>query len=149
MKAFGRTTFTVVTLALAGVVAGAQVPPAAQQFAAAAGITAPVLAACQGQFRPGQRGWAVAANGRYVVIDGPGATVELAAFNGPPDVSCYSRAEALELDRSIQRSDTLSGRVAPPFGTAVVCGFVDPTTAKCWQYSPDRRTYLEVGGWTT
>ena len=149
MKASGRTIFTFVTLTLTGAVAGAQVPPAARQFAAAAGITAPVLAACQGQFRPGQRGWAVAANGRYAVIDGLGATVELAAFAGTPELSCYSRADALALDRSLQRSDTVSGHIAPPFATAVVCGFVDTTTAKCWQYSPDRRTYVEVGGWTT
>ena len=149
MKVSGRTTFTVLTLALAGVVAGAQVPPAAQQFATAAGITAPVIAACQGQFRPGQRGWAVAANGRYVVIDGLGAPVDLAAFAGTPELSCYSRADALALHRSIQRSDTLSGHIAPPFATSVVCGFVEPTTAKCWQYSPDQRTYVEVGGWTT
>jgi hypothetical protein len=149
MKATGRTTLTVVTLALTAAVAGAQVSPAAQAFAAAAGITAPVVAACQGMFRPGQRGWAVAANGRYVVIDGVGVTVELAAFSSTPELSCYSRAEAIELDRSIKRSDTVSGGVAPPFATTVVCGFVDPTTAKCWQYSPDRRTYVEVGGWTT
>jgi hypothetical protein len=149
MKAIGRTTCTFVTLTLTAAVAGAQVPPAARQFAAAAGITAPVLAACQGQFRAGQRGWAVAANGRYVVIDGLGATVELAAFAGTPELACHSRADALELDRSIQRSETLSGHIAPPFATAVVCGFVEPTTAKCWQYSPDQRTYVDVGGWMT
>ena len=149
MKAIGRTTLTVATLALTAAVAGAQVPPAAQAFAAAAGMTAPVVAACQGMFRPGQRGWAVAANGRYVVIDGMGPTVELAVFTAKPDLSCYSRAEALELDRSIQRSETLSGRVAPPFATTVVCAFVESTTAKCWHYSPARRTYVDVGGWTT
>ena len=149
MKAIGRTTFTCATGVLTAAVAAAQVPPAAQQFAAAAGITPPVLAACQGQFRPGQRGWAVAANGRYVVIDGVGAAVELAAFAGTPDLSCYSRADALELDRSLQRSATVSGRIAPRFATSVVCGFVDPTTARCWQYSADQRTYVDVGGWTT
>ncbi|HET9012515.1 MAG TPA: hypothetical protein VFN38_11910 [Gemmatimonadaceae bacterium] len=137
------------TLALAGVVARAQVPPAAQQVATAAGITAPVIAACQGQFRPGQRGWAVAANGRYIVIDGLGAAVELAAFTGKPDLSCYSRAEALELDRSIQRSDTLSGRIAPRVDTAVICAFVEATAARCWQYSPAERVFVDVGGWTT
>lgn len=148
MKAIGRTTVTCVTLVLTAA-AAAQVPPAAQQVAAAAGITAPVLAACQGQFRPGQRGWAVAADGRYTVIDGIGATVELAAFTGKPDLSCYSRAAALELDRSIRRSDTVSGRIAPRFATAVICAFVEATTAKCWQYSPADRTYVDVGGWTT
>jgi len=127
----------------------AQAPPDVRQWANQAGVTGPLLAWCQEQFRPGQRGWAVASNGRYLVIDGVGAVVELAAFTGDPDLACYSRADALELNRSIQRSETLSGRLAPPFGTAVVCGFVDPTTAKCWQYSPPRRAYVEVGGWTT
>ena len=127
----------------------AQAPPDVRQWANQAGVTEPLLAWCQEQLRPGQRGWAVASNGRYLVIDGVGAVVELAAFTGKPDLSCYSRADALDLNRSIQRSETLSGRIAPPFGTAVVCGFVDPTTAKCWQYSPPARAYVEVGGWTT
>ena len=149
MKAIGRTTSTLGTLLATVAAAGAQVPPAAHQFAAAAGITAPVLAACQGQFRPGQRGWAVAANGRYIVIDGVGATVELAPFVGKPDLSCYSRAQALELHRDLQRSDTVSGQIAPRFATEVVCAFVEATAAKCWQYSLADRIYVEVGGWTT
>jgi hypothetical protein len=149
MKGIGRTALALLTLALPATPGRAQVPAAAQQFAAAAGITTPLLAACQGQFRSGQRGWAVASNNRYVVIDGVGAVVELAAFAGKPDLSCYSRAEALDLDRSIQKSETVSGRLAPPFATSVVCGFVEPTTAKCWQYSPFGRAYIEVGGWTT
>jgi hypothetical protein len=127
----------------------AQAPADVRQWANQAGVTEPLLAWCQEQFRPGQRGWAVASNGRYLVIDGVGEVVELAPFTGKPDLSCYSRADALDLNRSIQRSETLSGRIVPPFGTAVVCGFVDPTTAKCWQHSPRARVYVEVGGWTT
>jgi hypothetical protein len=112
-------------------------------------VTAPLLAWCQEQFRPGRREWVVAANGRYLVIHREGAVVELAAFTGDPDLSCYSRADALDLNRSIQGSETLSGRIVLPFRTSVVCGFVDPTTAKCWQYSPPARAYVDVGGWTT
>jgi hypothetical protein len=127
----------------------AQVPSAARRMAAAAGITAPVLAACQGQFRPGQRGFAIAAGGRYLVLDGSGTPAALAAFEGKPDLSCYSRAQARDLHRDIQRSDTLSGRVAPRYDTTTICAFVDATTATCWQYSPAERMYIEVGGWTT
>ena len=141
----------VVAVLLVALAAGveAQAPPDVRQWANQAGVTGPLLAWCQEQFRPGRRGWAVASNGRYLVVDGVGTVVELAAFTGDPDLSCYSRADALELNRSIQRSETLSGRIAPPFGTAVVCGFIDPTTAKCWQYSPSARAYVDVGGWTT
>jgi hypothetical protein len=127
----------------------AQVPSAARRMAAEVGVTDPVLAACQGQFRPGQRGFAIAAGGRYLVLDGSGAPVELATFEGKPDLSCYSRGQARDLHRDIQRSDTLSGRVAPRYDTTTVCAFVDATTATCWQYSPAERTYIEVGGWTT
>jgi hypothetical protein len=127
----------------------AQVPSAARRVAAAAGIPDPVLAACQGQFRPGQRGFAIAAGGRYLVLDGSGTPAELARFEGKPDLSCYSRAQARDLHREIQRSDTLSGRVAPRFDTTTICAFVEATTATCWQYSPAERMYIEVGGWTT
>jgi hypothetical protein len=137
------------TLAFASLVAAAQAPPDVRQWANQAGVTAPLLAWCQEQFRPGRRGWAVAANGRYLVIDGVGKAVELAAFTGTPDLSCYSRAGALDLNQSIQRSETLSGRIVLPFGTSIVCGFIDPTTAKCWQYSPPARAYVDVGGWST
>ena len=78
-----------------------------------------------------------------------GAVVELAAFKGKPDLSCYSKPEALALHRDIQRSETLSGTIAPRFATAVICGFVEATAATCWQYSPAARAYVEVGGWRT
>jgi len=90
-----------------------------------------------------------AAGGRYLVLDGGGAVVELAAFTGAPDLPCYSRAKALALHRDIQRSETLSGTIAPRFATAVICGFIEPTTATCWQYSPADRAYVEIGGWRT
>ena len=149
MTATGRVSRVLVGLLLAAATAGAQVPSAARKLAAAAGITEPVAAACQGQFRPGQRGFAIAAGGRYLVLDGSGTPAELATFEGKPDLSCYSRAQARDLHRDIQRSDTLSGRVAPRYDTTTICAFVDATTATCWQYSPAERAYIEVGGWTT
>ena len=86
--------------------------------------------------------------GRYLVLDGSGSPVELATFEGKPDVSCYSRTQARDLHREIQRSDTVSGRVAPRFSTTTICAFVDATTARCWQYSPAERMYVDVGGWS-
>lgn len=146
MWATGSTAFALVLFA---VTVSAQVPSAARRLAAAAGITDPVLAACQGQFRPGQRGFAIAAGGRYLVLDGRGTSAELATFEGKPDLSCYSRAQARDLHRDIQRSDTLRGRVAPRYDTTTICAFVDAATATCWQYSPAEHMYVEVGGWST
>jgi hypothetical protein len=144
----GETGLVLAALAIA-VPLGAQAPSAARRMAEAAGITNPVVAWCQGQLRPGQRGFVVAAGGRYVALDGSERGVELAAFEGKPDLSCYSRAQARALHRDIQRSETLSGRIAPRFDTTIICGFVDPTTATCWQYSPAERAFVEVGGWST
>ena len=123
-------------------------PSPVRQAVEAAGITAAIAAGCEGEFRAGQRGCAVAADGRYLVIDGR-AAVELGRFSGKPDLSCYTRAQADGLNRDLQRSDTVNGQIAPRFGTTVICAFVEATAAKCWQYSPDRRIYVEVGGWTT
>jgi hypothetical protein len=142
-------TGVLTALAMAAAGLQAQAPPEVRQWATAARVTAPISAWCEGQVRAGQRGYAVAAGGRYLVLDGGGAVVELAAFKGTPDLSCYSRAEALALHRDIQRSETLSGTIAPRFATAVICGFIEPTAATCWQYSPAQRAYVEIGGWRT
>ena len=140
---------TAVLALLAAAPIAAQVPAAVRRQAAALGVTEPVVAACRGQFRPGQHGFAIAAGGRYLVLDGSGMAVELAPFDGTPDLSCYSRGQARALHRTIQHSDTLSGRVAPRFDSTTICAFVNPTTARCWQYSPADRMYVDVGGWTT
>ena len=139
-----------VLVAVATVGAQPQAPPPTRlrQQAAAAGVTAPIAAWCEGQVRAGQRGYALAAGGRYIFLDG-GKAVELGRFKGEPDLSCYTRAYALELNRSLQQSDTVSGRVAPRFDTAVICAFIEATAAKCWQYSPSERIFVEVGAWTT
>ncbi len=80
----------------------------------------------------------------------PDSTVEdLAAFMPSADLSCYSRAEAEKLNIAISRSETIHGHITPRWSTTVVCGFVDETTATCWQYSPEDRLFVQVGGWVT
>ena len=109
---------------------------------------------CRAGFRDGpSNAFAVAITagigGRYVALDADGRLSELARFSGRPDLSCYTRAQAEDLNRSIKRSETIEGQVAPRFSTTVVCAFTDDTTARCWQYSPTDSAFVEVGGWTT
>lgn len=92
---------------------------------------------------------APAGGGRYLVLETDGTVAELAAFTRRPDLSCYSRAEAERLNVSIARSATIQGEVSPRWNTAVVCAFVDETTAVCWQYSPVDRMFVKVGEWVT
>jgi hypothetical protein len=109
---------------------------------------------CSGEFRPGaRRGYAVALSldkgGRYLVIDADGKVTELARFSGGADLSCYTRAEARRLNRSIASSETISGSITPRWNTSVVCAFVEDTSAVCWQYSPSGRAFVKIGDWTT
>jgi hypothetical protein len=66
-----------------------------------------------------------------------------------PDLSCHTRDEARDLDATIQQSGTFHGRIEPRWNTTVICGFLDETTAVCWQYSPTDRRFVQVGLWTT
>jgi hypothetical protein len=90
-----------------------------------------------------------AGGGRYLVLESDASVKELASFTPRPDLSCYSRAEAEQLSVTIGRSRTIHGHISPRWHTAVVCTFVDDTTAVCWQYSPDDGVFVEVGGWVT
>ena len=113
-----------------------------------------VTAWCRAEFRSGRRGaFAVAVTraggGRYVALGEDGRATELTPFSGKPDLSCYSRAEAEKLDRSIRQSETIHGQITPRWNTTVVCGFIDDTTAQCWQWSPTDRVFVRVGRWTT
>ena len=109
----------------------------------------------QGEFRTGRAGtYAVAVTsgprgGRYLVLEPNTAVVELASFSGGADVSCYTVAEARTLDRTIRDSEAVHGRITPAFTTAVICAFVEDTSAVCWQYSPVARAFVTVGRWTT
>lgn len=110
---------------------------------------------CRGEFRAGRRNAFAAAvtvptgGGRYLVLDADDAIVELASFAGAADLACYTPAEARKLNESVRSSATISGRVDPAFTTTVVCGFVDNTSAVCWQYSPAARAFVKVGEWQT
>ena len=109
---------------------------------------------CRGRFRPGGRQeYAVAIarerDGSYIVVDGGGTAVTLAAFSDGAELSCYTPAEARRINGTIAKSETISGRITPRWNTTVVCGFVESTSAVCWQYSPSRREFVKIGGWTT
>jgi hypothetical protein len=131
------------------------VPRELSRLARDAGLVSPILAWCQGEFRPDESGaFAVGVTspgggGRYLILGADAATFELGAFKRTPDVSCHTPAEATSLNEMIGQSQTIHGRVTPRWRTAVVCAFVDDTTAMCWQYSPIELTFVEVGGWIT
>ena len=129
-------------------------PEDLEGLVARAKLEGAVAAWCRAEFQSGQRGsYAVAAGvgagGRYLALDADGRATTLAAFKGRADLSCYTRTEAEQLDRSIRQSETIHGQVTPRWNTTVVCGFTDDTTAQCWQYSPTDRAFTTVGQWTT
>ena len=53
--------------------------------------------------------------GRYLVLGTGDEPVLLTSYAGDPDLSCYSPAEAQNLDTSIRRSDTIHGGLAGGF----------------------------------
>jgi hypothetical protein len=132
-------------------------PPPAELSALAtrAHLAAPIAAWCHGEFRGAHTGeYAVAITrpsrgGQYLVLEPDATAIELAAFTGSADLSCYSPAEARKLNTSMQRSETIHGTLSPRWRTTVVCGFVDDTSAVCWQYSPSDRSFVKVGEWVT
>lgn len=131
------------------------VPAEVRQRAERARIAGTIAAWCRGEFRSGLREDVAVAvttaegQGRYVVLDSQGSVTELAPFTGKPDLSCYTRAEAIRLNRDLTRSETIAGRIAPRWNTTVICGFVENTSATCWQYSPAARAFVQVGRWAT
>ena len=139
---------------IAASAAGQAMPAELAALAAHAKLEGAVAAWCRAEFRVGSPGaFAVAeastSRQRYLALDADGRVTELGAFSGKPDLSCYTRADAETLNRSIGQSETIHGQIAPRWNTTVVCGFTDDTTAHCWQYSPVARTFVTVGGWTT
>jgi len=148
---------TTAAVALGGALQPSPAKPVPAELAASiakAQLQGTVASWCRGGFRPGGRPeYAVAVarerGGSYVVIGWDGAAVTLAAFSGGADLSCYTPAEARRLNRTIASSETISGRITPRWNTTVVCGFVESTSAACWQYSPSRREFVKIGDWTT
>jgi hypothetical protein len=143
-----------IVLSLALVLQAAPKPPQELAALAAKAKLAPIVMWCPAEFQSGQQGsFAVAVGdhgaGRYLALDADGRATALSEFTGRSDLSCYTKAEAEKLERSIRQSETIHGQIAPRWNTTVVCGFIDDTTAHCWQYSPVDRAFVTVGGWTT
>ena len=87
--------------------------------------------------------------GHYVAIQPDGKLFQLAPYSGKPEVSCHTPASARALSRLVGGTPTVAGAVAPKGKGMVVCGFIEPTVAQCWQYSVSRRMYFSIGGWAT
>lgn len=142
---------------LCGAAPAAPAPPPAElvRLLARARLDGPVSAWCAGVFEPGRpRAYAIAVpsstgGGQYLVLGMGESPVVLATFTGGADLACYSPARAKGLDRSIRASATVHGRIAPKWNTTVVCGFVENTSAVCWQHSPAARAFVKVGEWIT
>ena len=97
-------------------------------------------------------GFAIATVGAergYLVVHGDGRAETLAAYTGRPDLTCYTRREAEKLDVTIRSSETIEGSVTPRWDSTVICGFVRDTEAVCWQYSPQEKKFVRIGGWVT
>jgi len=145
----------VVGLAVASIAVAQSVPAELSSLAAKARLDRPVTAWCRVEFRAGHPGaFAVAmtssaGGGRYLVVESDASIKELGSFTRRPDLACYSRAEAEQLGVTIGRSPTIHGQITPRWNTAVICAFVDDTTAVCWQYSPGDDVVVRVGGWIT
>jgi hypothetical protein len=112
------------------------------------------VAWCRGEFRGARHsGYALAlasdSGGRYLVLEPDGKVFALASFTGGAELSCYTPAQARQLNHTIAQSETIHGKVAPRWNTPVVCAFVEDTSAVCWQYSPAGRVFVEVGRWIT
>ena len=90
-----------------------------------------------------------AGGGRYLGVGlGPEAIV-LATFKDGADLACHTPARARALDEAISRNRTLHGAIKPAWRTTVVCGFVESTSAVCWQFSTGAREFVQIGEWTT
>ncbi len=146
----------VLAMCAATTLAGAQAapPPDLSAMVAKAPVGGRLTQWCRGHFRAGRaNAYAVAVTsgdgGRYLILDGDLPAVELAPFKDGPELACYTPARARELDATIRKSETVSGRIRPVFRTTVVCAFVENTSAVCWQYSPKARAFVEIGAWQT
>jgi len=149
-------TLLATCMAAGGVAAGAATaapPSELVALAAAAHIDEAILHWCRVQLGAArERAYAVAlrspsGGGRYLVLGARGQAFELGPFAGLADLSCYTPAEARRLDRALQTSETLRGRIEPIGRSTVVCGFVEQTGAACWQYSATLHSFVRVGDW--
>ena len=90
-----------------------------------------------------------AAERGYIVLATDGPAERLSSYEGRPDLTCYTHTEAEKLDATVRSSETIEGSLTPRWDSTVVCGFIRDTEAVCWQYSPQEKKFVRVGGWTT
>jgi hypothetical protein len=150
-----RTAVAALALATAASAAIAQTASALPDLLARAGVRGTAATSCRGEFRPGHpNDFAVAMNeidgqNRYFVVQDDGKRYELDVYADKPDLACYTITEADRLNSSIARSDTINGRITAEWDGHVVCGFIEATIAVCWQFAPEQRRFVRIGGWTT
>ena len=130
-------------------------PPDLAELTTKARLSGTIVSHCAAEFERGRAGaYAVAVispdgNGRYVALHPDGVMQEIVPFFGEGEVSCYTRAEALKLQATIQKSETIHGSLEPRFDGTTVCTFITDTSVTCWQYSPAARDFVKVGQWLT
>jgi hypothetical protein len=145
----------VAAVALASVAAGQEIPKELVSLTEKARLDGRVTAWCRAEFRRGHPDAFAAAvvstdgSGRYIALHPDATVTELASYKRAADLSCYTRKEAEKLGRTIKESETIHGQIRPRWNTTVVCGFIDDTSAICWQYSPVVRAFVKVGEWVT
>ena len=145
----------VCVVAAAAFAGGTTVPPELSVLVAKAGIKEPLAIWCRGDFQlRTPNTFAVAAprsngGGHYLVLGLTETAIELASFSDGADLACYLPDEARKLNESISGSEAIQGGISPTLNTTVVCGFVDYTSAVCWQYSPATGAFIKVGEWVT
>lgn len=144
--------FVAASAARAGEIA---MPAELSSLVAKARINEPLSVWCRGNFQTRSPNTFVVAvprsggGGRYLVLGLTETAIELSSYSGTADLACYSLDEAQKLNQSIAGSGTIHGGVSPTLNTTVVCGFVDNTSAVCWQDSPIKRAFVKVGEWVT
>lgn len=110
---------------------------------------------CGGELQPGRTDvYAIDVHeehgeGKYLVVADGMQPVLLAAFSGQAALGCLSPTQAREQDEVVRNTEGIGGSLTPIGNTTVVCGFVDESSVRCWQFSPDTHTFVEVGGWVT
>ncbi len=146
--------FGVLLASGAASLAAQQAPADLAPLLAKAGVAGTPVASCRGELRVGHPDDVAVAvrsgadSGRYVAVM-DGSAYELSPFSGKPDLSCYTVREADRLTAEIAKSDTINGRITAEWDGTAVCAFIEPTIAVCWQYAPERKAFVRIGGWTT
>jgi len=130
--------------------------PEMRQLADRAGFGPQVVRWCPVDPAPGRpRAYAVAVKspaggGRYLVLETDGTVLPLLPYSGDVDLSCYPRERADEVSAALKAStNVVQGQLVPRWNATVICAFVESTQAVCWQFDPDRQSYVEVGRWRT